>query len=271
MKPSSALPPETARPLLEAQYRESLTAVTECMFAMAGVVAGQRVLDIGTGGGETALAAAGIVGPGGWVLATDPSMDAMQELAASLSAAPQPLPMALEQVAAESLAVEPGSIDVALARNSVMYFHDLPRALGNIREALRSGGRFVASVYGPVEREPFHAIPIGAVRRLGTIREPAPDYVQAFRVGAEDLERALRRAGFREVERHVVPTVRSFPSLAAALAALGLSGSLAQLLAVLPEDRRMDAWADIEAGLRDYESASGLRIPGEQVVLVATA
>jgi SAM-dependent methyltransferase len=204
------------------------------------------------------------------VLAIDPSAAAMESLAARLRAQPQPLPVALAVVAAESLALAPGAFDVALARNSVMYLSDPRRALGNIRAALRSGGRFVASVYGPLAHEPFHAIPIAAVTRRRPINEPYPEYVQAFRMGADDLQGMLRDAGFRTVERHVVPTVRSFPSLATAIEALRLSRSLVQLLSVLPEGQREDAWLDIEDGFRDHGSGSGLRIPGEQVVLVAT-
>ncbi len=271
MDAGNAVPPETAHRLLEGQYRESLAAVTDCMFAAAGIGLGQRVLDIGTGSGDMALLAGERVGPTGGVLATDASREAMEALAARLRAQPRPLPIALEVVAAESLSVEPASFDVAIARNCVMYFRDLSRALANIRAALRSGGRFVASVYGPLEREPFHAIPIAAVQRHDAIREPTPDYVQAFRVGADDLERGLRGAGFRTVEQHVVPTARSFPSLATAIEALRHSRSLAQLLSVLPEGRRRDAWADIAAGFRNFESASDMRIPGEQVVLAAAA
>ena len=263
-------PPDAARHLLEAQYRESLAAVTERMFAVAGIVAGQRVLDIGTGSGDTALIAAERVGLTGRVLATDASAEAMESLAAQLRAQPQPLPVVLEVVAAESLALEPGTFDVALARNSVMYFSDPPRALGKIRTALRSGGRLVASVYGPLPQEPFHAIPIAAVTSRCPVNEPYPEYVQAFRLGADELQRTLLDAGFRTVERHVVPTARSFSSLAAAIEALRLSRSLAQLLSVLPEGRREDAWLDIAEGFRDHGSASGLRIPGEQVVLIAT-
>ena len=271
MKAGESKPNETARRLLEAQYRESLAAVTERMFGVAGIVPGQRVLDLGTGGGDTALIAAERVGPTGSVLATDASMDALQGLVAQLSALPQPLPVTVEQVAAESLAVEPASFDVAFARNSAMYFTDLALALANIRAALRTGGRFVASVYGPLEREPFHAVPVAAVRRRHQLNAPYPDYVRVFQVSADDVERALQNAGFLIVERQVVPTCHSFPSLATALGALRLSRSLAQLLSTLPADQREGAWADIEAGFRDYQSASGLRIPGEQVVMAATA
>lgn len=271
MSPWNPAQRETARHLLEAQYHESLAAVTERMFAVAGIGLGQQVLDIGTGAGETALIAAERVGLTGRVLATDVSMAAMEGLVAQLRARPQPLPIALEPIAAESMELEPGSLDVALARNSVMYFTDLARALANIRAALRTGGRFVASVYGPLEHEPFHAIPVAAVRKRCPINEPYPDYVQAFRVGADVMERAMRHAGFAAVERHVVPTGRSFPSLASAIDALHLSRSLAQLLSALPEDQHEDAWAEIEAGFRDHESGSRLHMPGEQVILVATA
>jgi len=262
---------ESARRLLEAQYRESLAAVTDLMFAVAGIGAGQRVLDIGAGAGDTTFIAAERVGPCGRVLAIDASAEAMEALAARLRALPKPLPISVDPVAAESLALEAKSFDVALARNSAMYFSDPPRALGNIRAALRSGGLFVASVYGPLEHEPFHAIPVAAVRRRCTMRKPYPDYVQAFRVGAKELERMLLDAGFSKVTQHLVPTTRSFPSLAAAIEALRLSRSLEQLLSVLPEDQRAHAWLDIADGFREHESTSGLRIPGEQVVLVATA
>ena len=271
MNPGNSAPPDAARRLLEAQYRESLGTVTERMLAAAVIGPGHRVLDIGTGSGDTALVAAERAGPAGSVLATDVSMDALQGLAAQLSALPQPLPVTIAQVAAESLAVGPASFDVALARNSVMYFTDLARALANIRVALRTGGRFVASVYGPLERESFHSVPIAAVRRRFPINAPYPDYVQAFRVGADEVEDALQKSGFQSVERQVVPTARSFPSLAAAIDALRLSRSLAQLLSILPQNQREDAWTDIEAGFRSYESTSGLCIPGEQVILVAAA
>jgi SAM-dependent methyltransferase len=270
MNASHADSGESVRRLLESQYRESLVAVTERMFAAAGIGEGQQVLDIGAGGGDTTLIAAQLIGATGRVLAIDPSAEAMESLAAQLRAQPQPLPVVLEVVAAESLALEPGTFDVALARNSVMYFTDPPHALGKIRAALRSGGRLVASVYGPLAHEPFHAIPIAAVTSRCPVNEPYPEYVQAFRLGADELQRTLLDAGFRTVERHVVPTARSFPSLAAAIEALRLSRSLAQLLSVLPEGRREDAWLDIAEGFRDHGSASGLRIPGEQVVLIAT-
>src|SRR4029453_8938393 len=125
--------------------------------------------------------------------------------------------------------------------------------------------------YGPLEHEPFHAVPIAAVQRRREIREPFPEYVQAFRLDAETVATAMSAAGFQEVKSRVVPTGRSYCSLAAALALLRESPALTQLLSVLPADQQQDAWNDIADGFRGFETANGLRIPGEQGVIAGTA
>jgi hypothetical protein len=79
----------------------------------------------------------------------------------------------------------------------------------------------------------------------------------------------LRSAGFARVDRHTVIVGRTFPSVERAVAALRHSRSLAELLSQLPSSEVEDAWIDIAAGFREYESAAGLRLPGEQVVLTA--
>src|SRR5260221_11333439 len=55
----------------DAYFTRSTAAASEKMLDAAGVGPGMRVLDIATGVGEPALAAARRVGPGGVVLGTD--------------------------------------------------------------------------------------------------------------------------------------------------------------------------------------------------------
>jgi SAM-dependent methyltransferase len=164
-----------------------------------------------------------------------------------------------------------GPFDSAVARNCVMYFRDLPQALAGIRGMLRGGGRLVLSLYGPREREPFHDVALTAVERRQTLRDPLPQYARAFRVDSAGVATALAAAGFGQIEHRVVPTLRTYPSLALALARLRHSPSLGELLAALDPSARDDAWLDIAAGLRRFESGAGLRIPGEQVVIAARA
>jgi SAM-dependent methyltransferase len=240
------------------------------MLEEARLEPGQRVLDVGSGSGDMALLAAQAVGASGFVLAMDVSRDRMAGLAARIAALAPPPTLAILESPAEELTLEPGSFDVALARNCVMYFRDLGRALLNVRRALRPGGRFVASVYGPLASEPFHRIPIEAVERRQALPEQPPEYVRAFRVGADDVRTALARAGFVDVETRVVPVARTYADLATALEAMRRSTSLGELMSALPAGPREDVWADIERGFRRYRGMAGLRIPGEQVILVGT-
>jgi SAM-dependent methyltransferase len=252
-------------------YAEALAPVAECMLELARIEPGQRVLDVGSGSGDMALLAAHAVGASGFVLAMDVSRDRMAGLAARIAAMAPPPALAILESSAEELALEPGSFDVALARNCVMYFRDLDRALLNVRRALRPGGRFVASVYGPLASEPFHAIPIEAVERRQALPEHLPEYVRAFRVGAEDVGAAMAQAGFADVRTRIVSVARTYPDLAVALDTLHMSSSLGELMSAVPAGQREEVWADIERGFRRFESAAALRIPGEQVIVVGTA
>ncbi len=252
-------------------YAEALAPVAACMLEEARIAPGQRVLDVGCGAGDMALLAAEAAGPSGFVLATDVSLASMADLARRVEASLPQRTIAMLVSPAEELALKPGSFDVALGRNCAMYFRDLDRALGNVRHALRTGGRFVVSVYGPTAREPFHAIPVEAVKTRQPLQEPAPDYIQAFRVGAEDVRAALVRVGFTGVRERVVPVCRSYPDLASALGTMRVSDSLGQLISAVNESERETLWAEIARGLGRYDGPDGLRIPGEQVVIVGTA
>jgi SAM-dependent methyltransferase len=267
---SDPLPPESLRAALERVYGQALEPVTECMFTAAAIARGMRVLDVGSGTGDTALRAARATGPDGLVLATDVSLERMAPLAERSRALPAAARIDVLACAAEQLALGPATFDVALARNSLMYCHDLRLAVRNVRRALRAGGRFVASCYGPLEREPYHAIPIAAVRRRCELREPFPEYVQAFRVGAADLEQAFDTAGFLAVVTRVVPTLRSYSSLAAALDLLRASPSLGRLMSRVPASQHDDTWTEIADAFRAYARPDGLLVPGEQVVVVGT-
>jgi SAM-dependent methyltransferase len=252
-------------------YAEALAPVAECMLAEARIVAGERVLDVGSGSGDMALLAAQAAGPLGHVLATDVSRERMSGLIARIGGISPPPPIAVVESPAEALALEPGTFDVALGRNCVMYFRNLGQALARVHDALRPGGRIVASVYGPLEREPFHAIPIEAVTRRRPVTVPPPEYVQAFRVDAAAVHEGLVRAGFATVRTRVVEVQRTYASLQAALAGMRRSPSLGELMSTLPAEQREEAWRDIEHEFGRYEGPAGLRIPGEQVVIVGIA
>ena len=252
-------------------WAESLAPVTDAMLELARPMPGARALDVGAGAGQLALEIAASVGPSGEVLAVDPSADAVAAIERRATDAPGLAPVRAMPASAESLDVGDARFDLAVARNSVMYFDDLQRGLAAVRRALRPGGRLVASLYAPLADEPFHAIPLAVVRRRTSLMRPLPEYAAAFELGADEFESALAASGWHVVSRREVPVRRTFASLDDLKAALRGSRSLAELLARLSDAGQAEAWREIDSGFRAYSGSSGVVIPGCQVVLAATA
>lgn len=253
-----------------AAWAESLEPVTVAMLESVCPGPGDRVLDVGAGTGDLSFRIAGCVGPTGRVVAVDPAPGAIEALTRHR---PKDGESAVQAVrsAAETLDLD-DPVDIIVARNAVMYFTDLDRALGNLHRLLRSGGRLAVSVYARLEHEPYHAIPLAAVRRHGPLGPPLPEYAAAFAVTATDVVAALGRAGFRSVRAREVGVQRSFPSFAALEAALRASGSLRELLERLGPAERTAAWPNmLDAFGRHVVDDGRVVVPGRQVVISATA
>ena len=156
-------------PTLEAWLGQA----TQAMLDMAGVTDGARVLDVAAGAGGQTLAAARRVGPSGAVLATDISPAILEYAQAEASAA------GLSNVTTrvmdgENLEVEPGSFDAVISRVGLIYFPDQQKALGEMRRALRDGGRVAAIVYSTPDRNEFFSIPVSIIRRRAALPPPLP-------------------------------------------------------------------------------------------------
>ncbi len=125
--------------------------VTEAIADAAALVAGQSVLDLGTGTGAVARRAAAAVGPSGRVIAVDISPD-MLEVARGRFAAEGLDHVTVREGRAERIPADDDSMDVVLASLSMMYVIDRAAAAREIARVLKPGGRFVASVWaGPEE------------------------------------------------------------------------------------------------------------------------
>jgi SAM-dependent methyltransferase len=266
----SLLPPWVR---FEAQRKESLAEATQSMFELAGIQPGALVLDVGSGSGDTALVAAERVGSRGRVLATDVSGESVSGLLVRRSQTRGFAPILVALMAAEDLALPRRRFDAALSRNCLMYVRDVPRAVRGIREALRPGARFAATVWGALDRNPFHAVPIAAVQALGTIPDPPPKYVLAFSLSAGDARAAFLEAGFSEVSVRTVRADRSYRSLPDALDQLREFSPLLELLDCVPPERRDLAWKEIERGFSPFvrPDVPQLRLPGEQLVVAGIA
>ncbi len=124
----------------EAQETAWGSKATELIVERARVAPGMTVLDLASGHGEPALALARAVGPTGHVTATDqgPALLTIAEERARRAGLTN---MTFRVADAHELPFPDGAFDRVTSRFGLMYFVELPRALGEVRRVLKPGGR----------------------------------------------------------------------------------------------------------------------------------
>ncbi len=104
---------------------------------------GEVVLDVGAGLGPASVAAAPLVGPRGRVIAVEPSRAMRGVLRWRRRTRRHLGVIELRSGTAESLPVEPDSVDAMWAVNATHHFGDLERFAAELTRVLRPGGRVV--------------------------------------------------------------------------------------------------------------------------------
>lgn len=109
-------------------------------FALGAIVAGERVVDCGSGSGSDALIAARLVGPEGRVIGVDMTPQMLAKARANAAAAGLPNVEFREGVL-ERLPVETGWADVVISNGVLNLVPDKAAALAEMHRVLRPGGR----------------------------------------------------------------------------------------------------------------------------------
>ncbi len=177
--------------------------------ARAGLRAGMRVLDIGTGTGLTARQAAHLVGPHGNVIGVDPS-------AGMMSCAHVPLAVRLLPGAAEAIPAGPGAAEFLSMGYALRHIADLPCAFREFLRVLVPGGRVclleITSPEGRLSRVLLKGYMRGVVPLMARCMATHRDMPRLMRYYWDTIEAcahpssiiaALRAAGFVDVRRHV--------------------------------------------------------------------
>ena len=243
----------------ELQFRESAAAgydravghmtrqLIPPLLRAARLAPGMRVLDIATGTGLAAEAAAEAVGPTGHVVAADISPAMVAKARERLGALPN-----------VSFAVEDGqdfgfgaeSFDAVLCNIGLMYFPNPVRGLSKFRRVLRPGGRVAVSVNTTADRSYNTRIALAAARFAPELRAAA-ERVFSLADGAR-LASLLGAAGFADVEtstetrRFVCPT---FDAYFEEVERGG--GPTGQAYVALSEEQRRAVREEVRRGLGD--------------------
>ena len=162
--------------------------------------AGERVLDVGCGVGQTSLQLAARVGPKGSVIGADisaPMLARARERAARDALAN----VRFENADAQTFSFTPNGVDLVFSRFGVMFFADPGAAFANLARALRPGGRLAFVCWQTLAQNPWMANSIAAIaKHVSLPAPPAPDAPGPFAFAdAARVRGILERAGFRSV------------------------------------------------------------------------
>jgi ubiquinone/menaquinone biosynthesis C-methylase UbiE len=225
------------------------------LLLVANLGAGQRVLDVATGTGVAAQAAAEIVGSSGHVVATDISAPILDQARARLARLAN-ASFAIEDGAALSFPEE--SFDAVLCSMGLMLFPDPARGLSEFYRVLRNGGYAAVSVGTTPERSFVARVSAAISRRVPSKAAAAARF---FSLGdAERLRALFRAAGFRAVETTTETHRFLFASFDAYFEPIDAGhGNVALEYISLPPDVRRAVREDVR---HELESAG---VPGSPV------
>jgi len=177
-------------------------AVTPLLLDALALRDGERVLDVGCGGGRSSIAAARAVGDGGAVVGADVS-EPLTRLARDRAAAGGVENVEFQVVDMQTDQVAGGPFGVAMSQFGVMFFDEPVTAFANIRAHLQPGARLAFACWQPVEDNPWF---LGSAVAAFVPRppKPAPGKSPTGPFALADPERTasiLEQAGFVEVVR----------------------------------------------------------------------
>jgi SAM-dependent methyltransferase len=249
--------------------------LTEALIARARVGRGDCVIEVGCGTGTTTLLLAEAVGAHGSVLAIDIS-EPLLAVARGRVLQGGHGNVRFVRADAQTHRFERRCYDLVVSRFGVMFFADPAGAFCNLLSALRPGGRLAFVCWGPLEDNPWFALPLQVgIENLGP-PEPRPPRTPGPLALSEPeyIDEILRAAGFADIR--IKPTDISLPGANDAHEEAELAtqvGLLARLLRERGADEatRRDVIAGLTERLAPYLTPDGVRLPARLHMVTAAA
>ncbi|WP_017669792.1 class I SAM-dependent methyltransferase [Blastomonas sp. AAP53] len=175
-------------------FEGMIAPIGDALLARAGIAQGERVIDLGCGGGLTSLAAARATGPEGAVLGLDISPDLIDEARRRATDHPN---VSFICADAATVALDDAPYDRLISRFGSMFFADPYAAFTNLHGLIRSGGRIDLAIWAAPRDNPWMMELMGVARSHIDIPSPDPRAPGPFAFADLDYVRdILAHAGF---------------------------------------------------------------------------
>lgn len=242
----------------------ALTAQTAgAMLDAVGVSAGVRLLDVATGPGFIAAAAAA---RGAEVVGLDFSSAMIAE------ARRQHPAIIFREGDAEALPFDAGSFDAVVMNFGMLHLARPERAIAEAHRVLRADGRYAFTVWGSPDQTVGFGLTVRAIEQFGRTDVGLPEGPPFFKFSDDtECRRTLEATGFASVDVRLLPLTWRLPSADALFAAMSQGGvrTAAVLRAQTPE-----ALANIRAamrrGIEAYARDGEFVVPMPAVLAVGT-
>ena len=231
------------------------------------------MLDVATGPGVVAVAAALLVGPTGQVLATDLAPE-WEPLVAERAAAAGVANVAFRAMDGGALDLPDGAFDVAYCQFGLMFVPQPVQALREMRRVLRPGGRLGVVVWSTEDKALCFAVLNRHLRDVVPPDAPGQELPTPLSLGEPGLvEGLVASAGFRDVrvQRRTLDFV--FPSPDHLWRARVEDGppNVQEAVGALSPQEVARLKSAVLAGLAPYAREGEVRLPSEAIYVAAVA
>lgn len=239
--------------------------------------AGERVLDVGSGTGQTLLQLAERVGASGRVVGLDVSEPMTAEARARIAQAGVSNVEIVLGNAASHRFDEP--FDVVFSRFGVMFFDDSVAAFTHLRNNMKPGGRLGFVCWQPLEKNPWVQRPLSAVQKL-LPEQPLPALLTPEKPGpfyfsnAEFVRNILDSAGFERIAiepREFTISLGGASTLDEAVEFTLELGPTARFIGDAPKERVPELQAAVREALAPFATEQGVFTPFHGFIVTARA
>jgi ubiquinone/menaquinone biosynthesis C-methylase UbiE len=242
---------------------DSSRAVSEWMLEALDPQAGETILELAAGTGETGFAAASALGERGRLISTD-FAPKMVEAARSESERLGLTNVDHRQLDAQEMDLEDDSVDGVLCRWGYMLTADPQAALRETRRVLRDGGKLALSVWSAPQDNPWASIPSRLLQEQTGAPPPDPTAPGIFAMADPDRTRSLLEGAGFDVRRmeNVEMTWRLDDLDAYWFFLTRQVGMLAVTIAALAEGDQRALRERLQEAVEPYRTNGGYALPG---------